>query len=67
MGNRKAKIKSPDSAKPVQAELALLEVLWHVARDNFHDYFASRAEVHQLNAVTAFNKKPDAESDKVYA
>jgi hypothetical protein len=66
MGNRKNKIKSPGSTKPIQAELALLEVLWHVARDNFHDYFASRTEVYQLNAVTAFNK-PDAESDKVYA
>lgn len=66
MGNRKAKIKSPGSTKPVQAELALLEVLWHVARDNFQDYFASRTEVHQLNVVTAFNK-PDAETDKVYA
>jgi hypothetical protein len=66
MGNRKSKIKSPKSTKPVQAELALLEVLWHVARDNFSDYFASRTEVHQLNIVTALNK-PDAESDKVYA
>ena len=66
MGNRKNKNKSPDSPKPVQAEFALLEVLWHVARDNFQDYFASRAEVHQLNVATAFNK-PDAETDKVYA
>ena len=66
MGNRKAKINSSDSPKPVQAELALLEVFWHVARDNFNDYFASRTEVHQLSVATAFNK-PDAESDKVYA
>ena len=66
MGNRKAKIKSVDSPKPVQAELALLEVFWHVARDNFNDYFASRAEIHQLNVVNALNK-PDVESDKVYA
>lgn len=66
MPSRKAKAKSQNLQKPVQAELALLEVLWHVARDNFNDYFASRTEVHQLNIVTALNK-PDAESDKVYA
>jgi hypothetical protein len=66
MGNRKVKNKNSRSSKPIQAELALLEVFWHVARDNFHDYFASRAEVHHLNVVTALNK-PDAESDKVYA
>ncbi len=66
MGNRKVKTKNPQSSKPIQAELALLEVFWHVARDNFNDYFASRSEVHQLNVITALNK-PDAESDKVYA
>ena len=51
--------------QPVQVELALLEVLWRVAQDNISDYFASRAEVHRLNVLTAFSK-PDAETDKVY-
>jgi len=66
VGTRKSKHKESDANKPIKAEFVLLEVLWHVAKDNFNDYFASRTEVHQINVVTAFNK-PDAESDKVYA
>ena len=65
MSNRKEKPKV-NLTRPIQAELALLEVIWNVAKDNFNDYFASRADVHRLNVATAMNK-PDAESDRVYA